>query len=1282
MKAILRKILKYLAYLGAALVILLAVAVGIFRLMLPRLPEYQEEIKDWASAAIGMTVEFSGMNARWRLSGPEVSFFDAELFRVATGERILTTQEVSVGVGLLRLIADRELVVDRILIRSTVIDLRQDEDGNWLLQGESLDDLRGSRETTTDFSGDLELVGEDITVNYEHPASGQLLPFSIVSVSVSRDSNETGVDALLDLPDEFGNELEISANQLVSEAGDGVWRYFLEADGLNLEGWSRLRSPGWPEMESGRLDLSVWLDVANGELMRATSNVVAAGLRVGGAETTALFGIQGSFEFSTELNGWLLAANQFRLTTVDGDWPESSLQIRVNSTDDGELEAVRATASYFKLDDLAYVSPWLAEEQQAQLAELAPAGVLRDLRTDISQMQTERPLFDLTTDLDRVGFFRLEEQPGIQGFSGRLRADRDGGRIEIESTDLVLDLGAHLPEPVSFDDALGTIIWRRNNEGVTVLSDSVRLRNADIDSESNLQISVPANGDSPYVDFESSWSVYDVGSVGRYLPLQYVQPNLYRWLSDALVSGYVTRGTARFNGALDKFPFDDGDGLFRVDAKIEDATLKYAETWPAAEFRHLDLVFENTRLYSTENSALNLGNNVEDAVIEIADLREPVLKIDAFATGTLESIRQYVIQSPIHDVLGGQLDRVTVDGDASFDLSLTVPLHDRLNFDFLTSIRSSDGTIQVQGFAAPVSELNGVVTVSREEISSEALFGRFLGQPVDIALRRANQATSGYSVVLEATGQVTASGLEAELGLPMTGVGNGQTDYLTTIRFPNGRAEVPGPLQIQIDSDLIGFGLELPEPLMKLPGDMSALSLTIEFPSADRISTTGSLDGEYNWNFHFTKEDSAWDFDRGVLAVGGEYPADASIRGLRIDGETSEVRLQDWLDMARRDGSDTGLGSRIRSIDLTVDNLYAIGQHYEDHRVQVNRSGLDWVVQISGELAEGTITVPYDFRSGRAMTLEMERLTLPGSDEEVVADKDIASADPRGLPSITVNAAEFALGARKLGKLSIDLQHTSRGLESTNLSIDDDTFTIEGSAGWIIDAYEESGQRTFIDAVLTSTDVEQTMLRLDYEPGISGEDMHVEADVSWSGGPRQDFMRALNGTVSVRLGAGQLEDVEPGAGRVFGLMSVVALPRRLSLDFRDVFNSGFGFDEISGDFRIVMGEAYTCNLSLTGPAADVGIIGRAGLVNRDYSQAAVVSANVGNTLPIAGFVIAGPQVAAALLIFSQLFKKPLSSVAQISYSIDGLWDDPVIDNATSEQFGKISSLAGCSDTAQ
>jgi uncharacterized protein YhdP len=203
------------------------------------------------------------------------------------------------------------------------------------------------------------------------------------------------------------------------------------------------------------------------------------------------------------------------------------------------------------------------------------------------------------------------------------------------------------------------------------------------------------------------------------------------------------------------------------------------------------------------------------------------------------------------------------------------------------------------------------------------------------------------------------------------------------------------------------------------------------------------------------------------------------------------------------------------------------------------------------------------------------------------------------------------------------------------------------------------------------------MARLSYTPGIVSDSMSMIFDLNWSGSPRADFFDVLDGEVQVRFGDGQLEEVEPGAGRMFGLMSIVALPRRLSLDFRDVFSKGFGFDGIAGTFRIDDGITYTCDLSLEGPAADIGIVGSADIASRTYDQTAIVAANVGNTLPIVGAVVAGPQVAAALLIFSQIFKKPLQEVGQVYYAINGSWDDPNVDSTDSAAFVASGEMAGC-----
>jgi uncharacterized protein (TIGR02099 family) len=939
------------------------------------------------------------------------------------------------------------------------------------------------------------------------------------------------------------------------------------------------------------------------------------------------------------------------------------------------LTGLRANASFLDLNDLKYVNVWIPDAQRSMLADIEPTGVLRNLSIDLSDLNSEEAEFDVMADLESAGFAAGAGHPGIREFSGRIRADRDGGRIEIASTDLTVDSGSILAEPISFDDAMGTIIWRRSTNGVIFLSDSVQIRNADFDSESSLQIVVPANGDAPFVDIHSDWNINDVSAFRRYLPVSILRAPIGQWLQMALVSGIVSEGTLRLNGSLDRFPFDDGDGSFHVSAEFEDFVLRYSDKWPAPEFRYVDIVVDNMRLSTISNFADILGTTVENAEVVIPDLRNPVVEINTFATGTLESLRSYGASSPINDVLGGQLNRVQVDGDASLDLTVSYPVRDKLNYKYLARIRSSDGSVRIDGLPAPITELNGVVDVSRDSIGAESLFGRFLGNPVDIDLTRTGDPASPYSILLDASGSATAEALAEEMGLRIGEIGNGRMDYHATVRFPNMQAEVPGVTQITVESDMKGFGIDAPEPLYKHADELLPLMMSIEFPEESRIDTAGDFADNLKWIATFRKSAEGWDFDRGELAVGGEYPDFPDVRGLHIVGQTPEVRLHEWLALARRDQQKATIGDRIRTIDLTVDDLYVVGQQLTHHRVTVNRGGSVWAIQFSGEQAEGMVTVPYDFSGNRPLTLEMERLILPGSDEDT-ASAEIA-VDPRTLPPMSIRVQEFALGDRFFGELEIDLQRTDNGLESDNLLTMDDSFTVTGSAGWIVDLYEESGQRTFLNATLRSSDIEQTMRRLNYQPGIVGDDLEVSLDVRWAGGPRQDFIESLNGSVQARLGDGSLEDVEPGAGRVFGLMSIVALPRRLALDFRDVFDVGFGFDEITGSFRLVDGEAFTCDLTLTSPAADVGIVGRAGLYERDYSQTAIVSANFGNTLPVAGYVVAGPQVAAALLIFSQIFKRPLQEMSQVYYAIEGSWDDPLIEVANADRFAEASRLAGC-----
>ena len=1276
MKLLLQRLFKFFAYSAAGVVILLAIAVGLFRLFLPRLPEYQEDIKNWASAAIGMQVEFSSMDARWGLSGPELEFYDTQLVRTDTQTRLIAAETVRVSVALTRLLLEGERVIDRIVVSDTSIEVRQLEGGGWWVQGAPIEDLLGDRATARPALTEIEIIVEDIQVGFLQPGDERPRFFAVPRATLSVDKRRLAFVADIRPPASLGRRLAVSATQLIDlPAEERQWDVSVEGDDIVLAGWSDLQLAGGRRVVSGSGDLDLSVAYAQGRVTNASAEMDVTDLALAADKA---FDLRGRFELNVAADGWLVAAEELQITTPVHQWPQASLRAEVSTDDDGSIVMMDVKASYLKLDDADLFAPWLTVEQQQKLASFDPSGTVRELIATVSDIDTEAPRFDIAAELEKAGVAADGRRPGVRGFSGVLRANRLGGRLEIRSSDAVVDLPEYLPQPIDIASADGTVIWRSSDASTTILSDSIRIRNDVFDSQSNVQLVINAAESSPVIDLASTWSINDMVAARQYIPQKIIKPKLYNWFQSALVKGSIPKGSTTLYGPLDKFPFDNNEGKFLLQGSVRNLTFKYHPRWPATEQSNMEVVLDNMRLYSVRNSSISAGNETVDARIEIADLREPVLTIDGFSTGTLETIRAFSMQSPIGDVFGGQLERIAVSGEASFTLDLQVPLKDAKAFEFTSRVRTNNGTLAIDGFPAQITDLIGEVTISRDQISSQALGATFLDSNINIELARSDDPR--FSVVATTQGKVSAEAIIDELGVPLDGLISGSSDYETRILFPRGKQETPSPLTIQIDTELEGMAFNMPEPVGKPAATVMKVKGDIRFlPGGERIESAGFAENGMVWQVAFARLDEALDFDRGVVSMGGDAAAPAETRGLHIRGATSTVRLDDWLNLSRSGDQKVGAAARIRSIDLVIDDLYAVGQHLQAHRVRVDRSAQDWLVQVDGEDMVGSIFVPYDFGSDRAMVLEMERMYLPG-DEEAAAEP--STLDPRKLPAITMIAEDFALGERYLGAVNVRIERIADGLDATSITTKDGSFEIVGTARWVVDESDPLGSRTFASGTLSSTNVVETMKRLGFEPGIASDAMTANLDLNWSGGPRAEFLNVLDGEVQVRFGDGQLEEVEPGAGRVFGLMSVVELPRRLSLDFRDVFNKGFGFDKIAGSFRIVDGDAYTCDLSLEGPAADIGIVGRASLAERDYDQAAVVSANVGNTLPIVGAVVAGPQVAAALLVFSQIFKKPLQEAGQVYYGISGSWDEPLIDSTTAADFASHGELAGCVPSAE
>jgi uncharacterized protein YhdP len=184
---------------------------------------------------------------------------------------------------------------------------------------------------------------------------------------------------------------------------------------------------------------------------------------------------------------------------------------------------------------------------------------------------------------------------------------------------------------------------------------------------------------------------------------------------------------------------------------------------------------------------------------------------------------------------------------------------------------------------------------------------------------------------------------------------------------------------------------------------------------------------------------------------------------------------------------------------------------------------------------------------------------------------------------------------------------------------------------------------------------------------LGGGEGTVKFDAGWPGSPVAFKLDQLEGSLQLDAKEGRLLEIEPGAGRVLGLLSLAQLPRRLTLDFRDFFSKGFAFNEMKGTVRFGSGQAHSDKLRIDGPAATIDIRGAANLHAQSYDQTIEVRPKAGNLLTAIGAVAGGPVGAAIGAAANVVLSKPLGSMAAKTYRVTGPWKEPKVEVISREE---------------
>jgi uncharacterized protein YhdP len=176
---------------------------------------------------------------------------------------------------------------------------------------------------------------------------------------------------------------------------------------------------------------------------------------------------------------------------------------------------------------------------------------------------------------------------------------------------------------------------------------------------------------------------------------------------------------------------------------------------------------------------------------------------------------------------------------------------------------------------------------------------------------------------------------------------------------------------------------------------------------------------------------------------------------------------------------------------------------------------------------------------------------------------------------------------------------------------------------------------------------------------VKGGKANLKGSLAWQGEPTTIDFPTLGGELKLTADDGPFLEIEPGIGKLISLMSLQAIPKRIGLDFRDVFSKGFQFDHIGAEARVEGGTMALREFRMRGSAAEVQMSGSVDLARETQNLHVRVIPGIGDTASTA-LVFVNPAVGVAAAIAQRVLKNPLGQIFAFEYSVTGSWADPKV----------------------
>lgn len=1294
---------------GVMLSIILIAALIIQFWVMPNIGQYKNDIAAFATKAVGQKVTIGDIKATWRGINPQLSISHIDIFD-AENRLALQLKNTEASLSWLS-VPVLEPRLDALTIHAPELTVRRIASGeifvagismsgesrptlpNWLLKQNSVKVTQAKIIWLDEKRSAPALSLNNFNLSLHSPLWRGLVKNHRFNISATPSAG-TSYPILVD-GSFYGDDIS------KTQEWDGIINLALQnTDLAAFKTWI-----DYPvDIQSGIGSTQIKADFKNHALQSIASNVDIQNLQIQtkpGVSPIKLDELSGNLNWNNlrkfQLLGATSANTGYNISVdqlsarADSGLNLKDLKADYSQTTAGKQTFNMALASFNLADIQKYLEllPLPATLQQ-HITATAPNGSLENLDLHWEAVNKKTTAYLINSKFNHLSINAHEQVPGFNNLSGQVKASHEGGQLLVASASSKLDLKGILRAPLPIDSLSGTVSWDINGKVTEINVDSLNISNPHLSG--TLNASYKMDGiKGGYLDLSGKFDKGDAKYALHYYPIMLGEATLH-WLDTSILAGRIEDMNLTVKGRLADFPFVDNNnrpdpklGTFKATAKLSDAILDYGTGWPVINNLGLNLLFEGKRMELNAHAGRILGNQVikSKATIAQLDADHPILNITSEIIGPVSEGINFVNKSPVLEVTQGFTEGLKTSGSGKLNLGLMIPLQNLEASKYKGLYQITNGTMESADIPA-LSQINGLLEFTESSLSAKNIKAYAFGSPLTFNLN------SGKDKVIRiaAKGQLNEDGLKQLFK---------EQNIEKVSEYISGSAEWTGNILIQkprvnisIRSDLLGITSLFPAPLDKVAGQQLNLYLdksqdtgtdSIRITLGNKIAARIISSAE-SGKLKLQRADIRFYPDTTAGSTAPETFQDKQVNGISVNGKLDYLDADAWRYVIKNIAGSNNKQETpftFQQTALTINALDVFNRRINNLKINniSNKEGLHLNVQsreITGDLQ-------WINQNNGKLIARLSNLTIPDSaPDKLSAVKDSVSPVSQQFikleqdyPALDIVADNFEFNKKNFGALELIAypQNDNWDIQKIKFSSPDSVISAEGQwNNWI------RSPNTFLNVSWDIKDLGDTLKRFGYPNTIKDGAGELKGRLHWPGSPSQFDTTRLNGELEFEVRQGQILQAQPGVGRLLGLLSLQSLPRRLTLDFRDLFSNGFAFDKINATVKINQGVMRSDNFVMSGPAADVEMKGETNLQKETQHLFVKVMPRISDSLSLAALA-GGPLAGAIAFLAQKVLKDPLNKIVSTEYEITGTWDNPQevkpADNSNKQQSNNLIS---------